>query len=129
MDVIKIIVIAISGCVFTVVLNQYKQEYSLFVRLAVILLIGITVFNSFAQVSADITDLADGLKINSEYILTVIKALIISVVFGIVSDICSDTGNRAIATCVELAGKLSIMLLAIPFIVALTSLAQELIMQ
>ena len=129
MDVIKIIVIAISGCVFTVVLNQYKQEYSLFVRLAVILLIGITVFNSFAHASADITDLADGLKINSEYILTVIKALIISVVFGIVSDICSDTGNRAIATCVELAGKLSIMLLAIPFIVVLTSLAQELIMQ
>lgn len=129
MDVIKIIVIAISGCVFTVLLNQYRPEYALFVRLTVILLIGLTVFGSFSRISSDITDLADGLKINSEYIMTVIKALIISVVFGIVSDICSDTGNKAISTCVELAGKLSILILAIPFIIALTSVARELIKQ
>ncbi len=129
MDVIRIIVIAVSGCIFTVILNQYKPEYALFVRLTVILLIGVTVIGSFSKVSVDITDLADGLKINSEYIMILIKALIVSVVFGIASDFCSDTGNKAIATCVELAGKLSILLLAVPFIIALAHIARELIKQ
>ena len=127
MEIIKILIIAISGCIFTVILNQYKPEYALFVRLAVILLIGVTVIGSFSHVSVDIMNLSNGVKINSEYILVVIKALIISVVFGIVSDICSDTGNKAIATCVELAGKLSVLMLAIPFIVTLTHIAGELI--
>ncbi len=129
MEVLKIIAVAVGGCVITVILNQYKPEYALFARLAVILLIGITVFDSFSRASSDTLALAEGLKINGEYILLLIKALAISVVFSIVSDICSDTGNKAIATCVDLAGKLCIMLLAVPLLSALTQLAGELIKQ
>ena len=129
MDVLKIVVIAVSGCVITVILNQYKPEYALFARLAVILLIGITVFDSFSSAASDTLALADGLKINGEYILLLIKTLVISVVFGIVRDICTDTGNKSIAVCVDLAGRLCIMLLAVPLLSALSKFAEELIKQ
>ncbi len=129
MEVVKIVAVAVSGCVITVILNQHKPEYALFARLAVIMLIGIAVFDSFSHAASDTLALADGLRINGEYILLLIKALAISVVFGIVSDICSDTGNKAIATCVDLAGRLCVMLLAIPLLSALMQLAKELIKQ
>ncbi len=129
MEILKIIAVAVGGCVITVLLNQYKPEYALFTRLAVVLFIGLTVFESFSRAASDTIALADGLKINGEYILLLLKALSVSVVCGIVSDICSDTGNKAIATCVDLAGRLCVMLLAVPLLSALTQLAREFIKQ
>ncbi len=127
MEIIKILLIAIAACVFTVFLGQHRPEYSLIVRLASVLCIVAIVSSSFAEIFDDVIDLADGIKINNEYILLMIKAVIIAVVCHIVSDICIDTGNKAIASCVELAGRVSIMLLSVPMLKTLAKIARELI--
>ena len=67
------------------------------------------------------------IKLNNEYIYLLLKALFTGIVCKIVCDICSDTGNKALSTCVELAGQVVIMLLAIPLITALTGFAKGLL--
>ena len=127
MDIFKVVLIAVVACAFTVILGQHRQEYSLVVRLASVACIILLVSSSLAEIADDIIDLADGIKINNEYILLMIKAIVIAVTCHIVSDICTDTGNKAIASCVELAGRLSIMILSVPMLKTLVKIARELI--
>lgn len=79
------------------------------------------------ELSSNAAELSEGIKFNSEYIYLLLKALFTGIVCKIVCDICNDTGNKAISTCVELAGQVTIMLLAIPLITALTDFAKELL--
>lgn len=127
MDISKVLLIAVAGCVFAVLLNQHRQEFSLLVKLCTVVCIIAVVLAPIAEISEDIIDFADGLKINNEYILLLIKTLLIAVSCHIVSSICVDTGNKAIASVVELAGRISIILLALPMLKALSQIARELI--
>ncbi len=127
MDVIKILAVAIVGCVATVILNQYRPEFSLLLKLGIIGIAISVSLVSFADVSVAVSDFADELKINNEYILLLIKALLVSIACGVVSDICSDSGNKALSGVVELVGRLAVMLLSLPLLGSLMQLAKELI--
>ena len=127
MDIFKVALIAVVACVFTVLLSQHRPEYSLIVKLASVACIIVIVSASFAEIADDITDLAAGIQLNNEYILLMIKAVIIAVTCHIVSDICTDTGNKAIASCVDLAGRTAILLLSVPMLKTLAKIARELV--
>ncbi len=128
MELIKIFITAILACVLTVVVDQYKPEFSLFIKLACVLVIGIVVFNHVDDVFSNALSLTGDIKLNREYIYLLFKAIIIAVVGKIVTDICNDSGNKAIATCVEFVCQLSIIFLALPLITVLSGLAKGLIL-
>ncbi len=127
MDILKIFLTAVAACIFVSLISQYRPEYALFVQLSAVAVIVLMTSDSVADVFSQTKELTTGTKINSEYINLLIKALIIAVSGKVVCDICSDTGNRAIATCADLACRLCIMLLALPMLKALAQLATELI--
>lgn len=127
MDILKIFLVAVSACIFVSIISQYRPEYALFVQLSSVAVIVLMTADSLAEIFLQTKELALDTKINSEYINLLIKALIIAVSGKVVCDICADTGNRAIATCADLACRLCIMLLALPMLKALAQLAAELI--
>ncbi len=127
MSIIKIVFIAVSACFFTVIINQYKPEFSFIIRITAVFLIILVILIPLADLSKDLLGLTDNIKINNEYILLLIKVLLISVVCSIASEICADSGNKAIAFCVDLAGRVSIVLLALPLLKAIFQISKELI--
>lgn len=127
MSIIKIVFIAVSACFFTVIINQYKPEFSFIIRITAVFLIILVILIPLADLSKDLLGLTDNIKINNEYILLLIKVLLISVVCSIASEICADSGNKAIAFCVDLAGRVSIVLLAVPLLKAIFQISKELI--
>lgn len=127
MSIIKIILIAVSACFFTAIINQYKPEFSFIIRIAAVCLIAFMIIAPLADISEDLLLFAGDLKINNEYILLLVKVLIISVICNIACEICSDSGNKAIAFCVDLAGRVSIVLLAVPLLKAIFQISKELI--
>ncbi len=129
MLITKVVVVAVCSCLLTVILNQYKPEFSLVIRLATVLVVAGMLFKPLTEISADISVLSSDIKLNSKYIYLLLKALFIGITCKVVCDICNDTGNKAISTCVELAGQVAIMLLAIPLITALAGFAKEFLNQ
>ncbi len=127
MSIIKIIFIALSACFFIAMINQYKPEFAYLIRITAVFLIGIMILVPLADISEDLLGFTDDIKINNEYILLIIKVLIISVFCNITCDICADSGNKAIAFCVDLAGRTSIVLLAVPLLKAIFQISKELI--
>ena len=123
----KVLFVAIASCFLIVLLNQHKPEFSLLIRLAAILMIICLLIKPLIELSSSAAELSEGMKLNNEYIYLLIKALFVGIVCKIVCDICNDTGNKAISFCVELAGQVTIVLLAIPLITALTGFAKGLL--
>lgn len=127
MSIIKIIFIALSACFFIAMINQYKPEFSYLIRITAVFLIGIMILVPLADISEELLGFTDDIKINKEYILLIVKVLIISVFCNITCEICADSGNKAIAFCVDLAGRTSIVLLAVPLLKAIFQISKELI--
>ena len=123
----KVLFVAIASCFLVVLLNQHKPEFSLIIRFAAVLIIVCLLIKPLIELSSSAAELSEGIKLNNEYIYLLIKALFVGIVCKIVCDICNDTGNKAVSTCVELTGQVTIMLLAIPLITALTGFARGLL--
>lgn len=127
MDILKILLVALTACVCVVLVSQHKPEFSFLVQLCAVGAIVLLIADSVADVFKQTKDLVSAAKINSEYINLLLKALVIALCGRVVCDICSDTGNKAVATCADMACRLCIMLLSFPMLKALVQLATELI--
>lgn len=128
MDIFSVIGLALVATVLSIVLKQYKAEFS--VSISVVASIGIFSFTLIQALPIITTtiEMFGKTNLSSDYIIILIKALGLSFVTGLSSDICKDAGESAIASKVELAGKVSILLLALPLFTKLLDIVYQLVM-
>lgn len=104
------------------VMRGVKNELSGFVSAAtglVILGASIALLYPVVTYIYEITEQTDF----AVYIETILKALGVAIISESAADICRDCGESAIAAKVEFAAKASIMLLALPVVKSLLTLA------
>ena len=116
MDIMKISAVALAGAVALLLFKQYKPEWTVPLRLAVgifiagLCLVGIRVIITFGN------GLADDQPITSDMWRLILKGLGIAFVTEISSGICRDSGEATLSVWVEMAGKIALLLLALPLI-------------
>lgn len=121
-DVTAISGFCIAGAVLAVLLKQYCKEQSMFVALGVcvfVLLGAITIISPLIE-KTETLFIKSG--ISSEYIVIVFKATAICFITQITSDLCRDSEESAIATAVELWGRIAITVMSLPLIESLTEI-------
>ena len=82
--------------------------------ISAITLICFMVLPMLSQIFDSVNDLTSSANINNNYISILIKSLGICYVTQISVDICKENGSGSIASQIEIAGKLIILLLAVP---------------
>jgi stage III sporulation protein AD len=107
------------------IFKNMKDEYSLFIRILITIGVSIASLAIFYPILKYIEDISVGTSINV-YIPVLIKALGISLMIQITSDICKDCGEISLGHRVELFGKAEILLLSIPLIKDLFDLCDKL---
>lgn len=127
MSIIKVLVVAVVACFFIALLNQHRPEFSLLIRIVTVVCILMLVSTSLAELSEVLFDFTNEVKINNEYILLTVKALIIAISCNIVTEFCADSGNKSIAFCVDITGRVAILLLSVPLLKAIFQFSKELI--
>ncbi len=127
MDIVKILAIIIICAVLTVVLKQYKAEYSLFISIAagilILTLVGEKIIGAIELLRSKINEL--GVKDN--YFLVAIKSLGIAYLSSFITDLCRDSGQTALASKALLAGKTAIFILCVPMSISLLGTVLEFI--
>lgn len=122
-----IIGVGVIGVALAVLFKQYKPEYAL----AVSLLVGVVLFAAIAEGIAPVLDelnaLLDSTQVPREYIEILLKSLGICFVTQIACDTCKDAGQGAIASKLEIAGKLAILVLSLPLFRALLAIVSTLL--
>lgn len=111
---LKIFLIVFVALAVIVLIKQLKPEFALLLKFATLLLLGFLAFSSVSDAVTEIFSLSERVSIDSEILKILLKALGICLVAQIASDICKDCGESALSTSVELVGKLSIVLMALP---------------
>lgn len=111
---LKIFLIAFVALAAIVLLKQIKPEFALLLKFAVLLLLGFLVFSEVSDAVSEIFSFGELVSIDSEMLKILLKALGLCLVAQIASDVCKDCGESALSTSVELVGKLSIVLMALP---------------
>ena len=123
-SVLGIAIVAVAACV---ILQKTNPEFSMAVALITGILIFLFVLSSFTPILKTLEYWMNEFHLNNVYFMTVIKTLGVCYLTQLASDTCKDAGYVSVASKVELAGKVTILLLALPLFENLLSLTQELI--
>jgi stage III sporulation protein AD len=128
MEVFRIVVIGIVCAILTVVVRQYRPDIAPFIQMAGIIVMSALIIGFLKDILTSVNGLFSTADvINDGYLTLLTKVLGIAIVTKIGSDICSDSGNAALATNVELAGKVLILMLCMSLLKTIASLASGLL--
>ena len=118
--------LAILAAVVCIILKQLRVEFAPFVRIGATALILLLLLPVMEQVIGEFGGLI-GNQAVEPYANVMIRALGISLLCRITSDVCRDAGEAGLASGVEMAGKLLILLLCLPLIRQILSYASEIL--
>lgn len=116
---VKVLILAVVGVVFIVLLKEKTAGLSFLLMLAVCMLL------MFYTLDYGVI-LLDGLKIFEDYfdssgyyIKLILKMVGITYLCEFGTQVCKDTGQGAIATQVELFGKIMVLITGLPILLAI----------
>lgn len=111
---LKTIVLCLAAVLLLILLKQSRPEYAFLLKMAVLLLVLLSLFGGIGTAVNEFSALWQTVGTDNALLKVMLKALGLALTAQIASDICKDSGENALASAVELAGKLGIVLMALP---------------
>ena len=105
--------------IIIIILKQYKPEFVVYVSLlagAIILFMSV---NSLGEIISLLKSLAGKTSSHMEFLKVLIKITGITILTEFAVSICKDSGESAIASKVDIGGKIAIVSMSLPIITSL----------
>lgn len=118
----NIIYIAIFGIIVVLIAIQFKNgksEYGSYIAIAACVFIFFFVISKLSVIIDTINTIQSYISISQSYVSALIKIIGITYIAEFSSDICKDSGHSAIANQIQVFGKLSVLAVSMPIILAL----------
>lgn len=119
MEIIKIIGIGLVALILIIILKQYKPEFVIYVSLISGALILTLSFSKISGIIELINSLSSKVSIHQEFITLLIKITGIAILTEFAVSICKDTGESAIASKIDMGGKVIMVSMSVPIIAGL----------
>ncbi len=116
MSIFKIIGIAVAAAMAALALRAYRPEMSVQITIAAGVMILILALDDISALLGSIAALSNGLGIDEARIKTIFKVIGIAYLAQFAAGVCRDAGESALAYKVELAGRVMILMLALPLV-------------
>ncbi len=113
---IKIALFALVALVIIVVLRQYHPEYALLA--ATLSGAGILIFlvSQLAKPLFSLTEMLWNYGVSKEHTSYILKSLGICVITKFSTELCNDFGQTSLGTKVEMAGKITLLIISLPIL-------------
>ena len=122
MEIVKIIGVGLIALIIIIILKQYKPEFFIYVSLlagAIILLLSL---DKISGIISLLNNLSTKANVNNQFLTILLKITGIAFLTEFAVSICKDSGETAIASKIDLGGKVIIVGMSIPIISALLEL-------
>lgn len=119
MDILKIIGIGLIALIMSIIIKQHRPEFAIYISLIAGALILTLVFGKISGIITLLTNLANRSSINQDFLFLLIKITGIAFLTEFAVSICKDSGESAIATKIDIGGKVTIIAISIPIISSL----------
>ncbi|MBQ2791852.1 MAG: stage III sporulation protein AD [Oscillospiraceae bacterium] len=127
MQWIQFIGIGLIGMILAVLFRQHKPEYAPLISLAAGLAVVFLLLGQLEPIFSQMEEILRQAGIGTEYITVLLKSLGICYITQLAADTCRDAGESAIASKMELAGKITVLTLAVPYFTGMLQTVGELI--
>ncbi len=127
MNIIVIVSTALIAAVLSLVLKQYKPEYSLFISIVTGIMIFLAVVAVIQPIIDYISQLISDAGLSGVYAEVLLKALAVCYLTQLACDCCKDAGESAIAGKLQLAGRVAIIIISMPMFKSITDIVTGLI--
>lgn len=127
MNIIGICILAVVSAILALSLKQNVPHFAMLLTLAVGIIIFISVCTVMPDIITKIDNLMSATGVNTEYTAILLKTVGICFLCQFSVDICRDSGQGALAGKVEFAGKLMILLSALPLMNEIIDTASSLL--
>jgi len=124
MDIIKVAGIGLVAAVLALTVKNQRPDMGFQISIAAGVVIVLIVCTNLSPVLNFFQSLTRFSGMDNFYVGIILKIIGISFVSDMVSDLCTDAGEEAIGKKVELAGKVGVLLVALPLFDSLLKLVQ-----
>ncbi len=122
MDILQIIGLAIVATVIIAVLKVQRPEMAVQISIATGIIVVAMILGKITAVIELLNSYATKVNIDTIYLSTLLKIVGIAYIAEFGAEVCKDAGEGAIASKVEFAGKIIIIVMAVPIITSLMDL-------
>ncbi|APO46645.1 stage III sporulation protein AD [Paenibacillus sp. FSL H7-0942] len=116
MEIIQVVGLALIATVLILVIKEQKPMFAFLIAAATGIVIFMLLIGKIGAVIEVLKRLAENSGMESIYLKTVLKIIGIAYIAEFGAQIVRDAGQESIASKIELAGKVLILVLAIPII-------------
>lgn len=127
MDILKIIGVGIIALIISVIMKQYKPEFTIYVSIIAGIIVIFLSLDKITGIVTLLTNLSKKNGMNAEYLSILLKITGIAILTEFAVSVCKDAGEAAIASKVDLGGKIIVISMSIPIISALLELIMRII--
>lgn len=125
-QIFTIIGIGVIATAIAVMLRETKPEYAMLVSLAAGFFIIYKIFGDLVPVVAQIESILSSNTVPREYAEILFKSLGICFLTQIACDACKDAGESAIASKIEMAGRICVLAVSLPLFTQVLSIVYSL---
>ena len=125
MSVLTIGILGIAGALLAVELKGLKGEYGIYLVAAVGLVIFFYGVTKLKTVSETIRQVQSYIRLNRMYLEVLLKMIGITYIAEFSSGICKDAGYGSLGSQIEIFGKLSVLAVSMPILLALLDTVQQ----
>lgn len=116
MEIIQIVGIGLIATVLILVLKEQKPMFAFLIAASTGIIIFLFLIGKIGGIIKVLEDLAEASGVQMVYLKTILKIIGIAYIAEFGAQIVRDAGQESIASKIEMAGKVLIMVLAIPII-------------
>lgn len=117
MEIVKVVGIGFLTLIISIVLKEYKKEYSIYASIIGGVILLTMSFGTINEIVGFLTRISEKTSYNnSSFISLLLKITGIAVLVEYGTSICKDSGETAIASKIDFAGKIIIISMSIPVI-------------
>lgn len=127
MEIFQIAGLGIVATVLIIILRSFRPEFAIYISIVTGIIIFSIIIHHLVYVIDILRDLSLKANLEITFFTIILKIIGTAYIVEFSSQICRDAGESSIAMKIELAGKVVIMVLAIPILLALMDLVTKIL--
>ena len=124
MDMLKIAGLGVAGMLLALVLKDIRSQYAVYISLGACVLIAFYGVEKLKVVTDMVYSMQEYLTVKAAYLKILMNAGI-SYLADFAANLCRDAGHSAIAGQIEVFGRISILALSSPILIALLEMVHS----
>ena len=118
MEMVRIVILGVAGVMIALQFKTVKPEISLYIGFAVCIVIFTFSVNGMMQILSKMEELQKYISGSDSYFALLFKAVGITYISEFCASICKDAGYGAVAGQIEIFGKLTVLFMGMPVLMA-----------